>query len=349
MESLSVGYESVRDLVLERAIQLGTEKRLSPLFVRGEWGTGKSHFTKFVRAIAHELGVASALVDLNARGHALNYPQRFYPAIAETCRISGVSVGLKQIIASYLRTGAGLDSLKSFATSHTGEVAEAIRFLCWDHESDDAFPELSAGEHLAWNKLLGGDIAWASYAYKRPVALRRIADLASLFRVLGARGLVLIFDEVETIDQLWNIRSRLSAYSTLGEFAAMPNVWCVFTVTARFDAVIRADLDAGITSNAPLSGEAKRFLRSFDDGRFDSVSPPGIDGKGAMELAHRIERLYRRAHPSSSPSQQSLSPTVERWARDPRRNPRTLIRTVIDQLDRLHPLIVHPSAGNVAT
>jgi hypothetical protein len=33
-----------------------------------------------------------------------------------------------------------------------------------------------------------------------------------------------------------------------------------------------------------------------------------------------------------------LAAVVEAWSRDPRRNPRTLIRAVVDQLDRLRPV-----------
>jgi hypothetical protein len=196
---------------------------------------------------------------------------------------------------------------------------------------------LSTGEHPAWTTLSGGDLVWASYGYKRAQALRRLAEIAKLMRSLGYGGLVLILDEVETIDQLWNVRSRLGAYSTLGELASMDHVWCIFAVTARFDAIINRDLAAGIRAHPALSTNARQFLRSFEDGHVDTVSPPTIDTMGASELAHRILDLYRQAHTLRTVDAARLASVVDAWSRDPRRNPRTLIRAVIDQLDRFHP------------
>jgi hypothetical protein len=337
MESLSVGYSRLRDLVLERTVQLGTERRVRPLFMRGEWGTGKSHFARFVRALARDLDVASALVNVNARSHALNYPQRFFPSLAEGCEIGRGPVGLRQIITSYLTSDDGRASLERFAAANAGDIARALMWLCREYERQDDSLGLSTGEHPAWTTILGGDLAWAPYGYKRAQALRRLADVARLVRSLGGSGLVLILDEVETIDQLWNVRSRLGAYATLGELASMDHTWCIFAVTARFDAITSRDLGAGILAHPALSTEARGFLRSLNDGHVDAVSPPTIDRKGASELANRILELYRQAHALRIDAAR-LAGVVDAWCRDPRRNLRTLIRAVVDQLDRLRPV-----------
>ncbi len=342
MECLSVGYSSLRDLVLKRAVQLGSERRVHPLLMRGEWGTGKSHFARFVRALTRDLGVASALVNLNARSQALNYPQRFFPALAESCEIGRGPAGLRQIVTSYLMSDDGRALLEGFAAANPGDIARAVTWLCREYETEDDSLGLSTGEHPAWTTLLGGDLAWASYGYKRAQALRRLADVARLLRALGDGGLVLILDEVETIDQLWNVRSRLGAYATLGELASMDHVWCIFNITARFDAMTSRDLATGILANPTLSMEARRFLRSLDDGHVEAVSPPSVDRRGASELANRILNLYRQAHALRFADDAKLAPVVDAWSRDPRRNPRTLIRAVVDQLDRLRP-VTRPS------
>jgi hypothetical protein len=338
MESLSVGYSRLRDLVLERTVQLGSGRLVRPLLMRGEWGTGKSHFARFVRALARDLGVANALVNLNARSHALNYPQRFYATLVESCETGQGPVGLRQIITSYLISIEGRAALEGFAARHPGDIARAVTCLCLEYEREDDSLGLSTGEHPAWTTLLGGDLAWAPYGYKRTQALRRLADVAKLFRSLSGSGLVLILDEVETIDQMWNVRSRLGAYATLAELASMDHVWCIFAVTARFDATIDRDLAAGILGHPDLSAEARRFLGSLGDGHVDGASPPTVDRKGASELASRILELYRQAHAFRVADSWRLAPLVESWSRDPRRNPRTLIRAVVDQLDRLRPV-----------
>ncbi len=102
------------------------------------------------------------------------------------------------------------------------------------------------------------------------------------------------------------------------------------------------DLATGILANPTLSMEARRFLRSLDDGHVEAVSPPSVDRRGASELANRILNLYRQAHALRFADDAKLAPVVDAWSRDPRRNPRTLIRAVVDQLDRLRP-VTRPS------
>jgi hypothetical protein len=306
--------------------------------MRGEWGTGKSHFARFVRALTRDLGVASALVNLNARSHGLNYPQRFIPSLADSCEIGRAPAGLRQIVTSHLTSAHGRALLQRFAGSNPGDIARAVTWLCREYETDDDSLGLSTGEHPAWTTLLGGDLAWASYSYKRTQALRRLADVAKLLRGLGGSGLVLILDEVETIDQLWNVRSRLGAYATLGALATMDHVWCIFAVTARFDATTRRDLDAGILAHPSLSSEGSHFLRSLHDDHLDTASPPTVDRRSASQLANRIMELYRDAHALRTADGVNLVPIVDSWSRDPRRNARTLIRAVVDQLDRLRPV-----------
>jgi hypothetical protein len=338
MESLSVGYSRLRDLVLERAIQLESERRVQPLLMRGEWGTGKSHFARFVRALARDLGVVSALVNVNARSYALNYPQRFYPSLVGSCERGRGPTGLRQLVTPYLATAEGRNSLERFAVDHPGDIARAVTWLCREYESEDDSLGLSTGQHPAWTTILGGDIAWADYGYKRAAALRRLADVAKLLRGLIGSGLVLVLDEVETIDQLWNVRSRLAAYATLGELSSMDHVWCIFAVTARFDAITDRDLASGILGEPNLPTKARQFLRSLADGHMDAASPPGVDRRGASELASRILDLYRQAHSPRVADVERLAPVVEAWSRDPHRNPRTLIRALVDQLDRLRPV-----------
>jgi len=335
MEFLSVGYERMRDLILEKSVQLGEENRTVPLLVRGEWGTGKSHLAEYVRAMAADLGVATAIVDLNARGQALNYPQRFYPALIESCRLDRSVSGLQQIISQRLSTVDGRRALLEYASTCEGELAQSIEWLCREHGPEDG---LALSEHPAWTKLLGGDIAWAPYAYKRHRTLRRIGELVELLRALGGRGLILVLDEVETIDQLWNRRSRMTAYSTLGALCSMDHVWCVLAVTARFDAIVAADFAWSLISRSGHTSEAAWFLGALKRGEFQSVVPPTIDIEGAQDLAERLRRLYENAYGLSSSSVDTLAATIGAWSRDPRRNARTLIRAVVNELDLRRPL-----------
>lgn len=89
--------------------------------------------------------------------------------------------------------------------------------------------------------VLGADLA--SFDYKRTKTLERIAVLARLLRSIGGSGLVIVLDEAETIDQLWNRFSRTGAYETLGVFCGMEAAWTVFGVTERFHRRVNRDLE----------------------------------------------------------------------------------------------------------
>ena len=116
-------------------------------------------------------------------------------------------------------------------------------------------------DHPAWTRLTGEDLSFADYSYLRDKALQRLQELARLSRAMGCRGLVVLFDEVETVDQLWNIVSRMGAYRVLGTLCRMKYVWCVFAITDRFERAIDSDLDDGIL-NQPGAGVGSHAFSS---------------------------------------------------------------------------------------
>jgi P-loop Domain of unknown function (DUF2791) len=334
MEALSVGYEGIRDLVLDRIILLGERHRVEPLFVRGEWGTGKSHFISYVRTICRDLEIASSTVNLNARGHALNHLQRAYPLLAEAVELGRLPSGLQNILLTKLADREARPRLERFGRrAGSGELGQALASLCLHAESN----ELPVAEHFAWTTVLGGDLAWANYSYKRTKALARIGALGKLFHALGAGGLVLLLDEAETIDQLWNVLSRKGAYSVLGSLSRMDHVWCIFAVTARFDHTLRSDRRR-ILSDPNVSPDARWFLTRWYDGALDVFDPPKVDETAARSLARKVEDLYERAYVFRLQDRAGVSNCVKQWLGDPARNPRTLLRSLVDHLDRRRPL-----------
>ena len=100
---LSVGYNNAKSTMNLSLSALDLPGQLSPLFVRGEWGTGKTHFLSYVRSAASDLSIASASVDLNARDAALNYPQRFLRSIAESMRVLECD-GIKSILYRFVES-----------------------------------------------------------------------------------------------------------------------------------------------------------------------------------------------------------------------------------------------------
>jgi hypothetical protein len=330
LERLSVGYDSIRSTINAALGALKQRKQPEPLFVRGEWGTGKTHCLSVIRASAdHEL-IPNATVDLNGRSGALNYPQRFYGNLVETLRLQ-TRLGLRSVLLAVLQNEAKRSGLASFANSSAaGSLAAPLRSLIAKHESGEA---LMADEDRAWFSLTGGDIAWADYAYKRTEALSRIAVLARLCVAVGLGGLVVVFDEAETIEQLWDIRSRRGAYNVLGHLCRCQGLWAVFSITHRFERVIASDLAAGILNDGGIGSEGAWFLSAWSRRELPKVSPPSVDPTNAYDLAQRVSALYSSAYPKAPADKELVVRCVKEWTNNPTQNPRRLIRVLVHRLD----------------
>jgi hypothetical protein len=335
LASLSVGYDEPKADITRTLTGMRNGHSPLPLFVRGEWGTGKTHFLTFLRSAAHHAGVPSAKVDLNARISALNYPQRLYPVIAEQLKLHK-RLGLHEVLRALLNDVSKRTRLISFANSRPASpVKRSLRLILGRFE-DGACVELL--DDPAWFVLTGGDLAWADYAYKRNDALERLASLAQMLKAVSLGGLVIVFDEAETVDQLWNIRSRLGAYSVLGQLCRIPGVWCVFGITARFDRTLAADLDRIRSEGMSVGADADWFLRGWARGEFRTLLPPTVDHTNVTQLARAIERLYRVAYPSVTVDDKLIRRCVQEWIQNPSQNPRRLIRRLVHCLDIMRPI-----------
>jgi hypothetical protein len=336
---LSVGYEQMKLVVEWSLAVLGRGETPIPLFVRGEWGTGKTHFLSYVRATAAAAWYASSRIDLNARGTALSHPQRWLPHVADDVQ-AGDRMGIQELLLPLVQTAEQRRRMIDFSERNPGEVGWAVWTLCHEFESSGG---LGVANHGGWGTLRGADLSWSDHPSKREKALSRTAAVASLCNAMGLKGLVLILDEAETIDQLWNVRSRLAAYAVLGRLFQMRSLWCVLGSTPRFDRTIRSDLSNGILSSAVITMEATRFLLGWDRGEYQVIEPPVIGRQGATDLAQMVASLYHLAYRHVSPNAAALCERcVEDWIRNPVRNPRRLVRLVIHRLDVMRALQFDP-------
>jgi P-loop Domain of unknown function (DUF2791) len=331
IERLSVGYQHIHTVVDQSLAALAQGKRPAAIFVRGEWGTGKTHLLSYIRATSLARGLASSKVDLNARSAPLNHPQRFYTQIMANIG-AGNGRGLRQLMGSILNDPTKRNRVLEFAES--GQAADLrwpLSYMCGLSANDET---LDFGDEPAWKALLGADLGWADYTYKRDKAVARVGAVSRMLRLLGMGGLVLLFDEAETIDQLWNVRSRLSAYAVLGDLCHMDAVCCVFGITERFAATVRDDLNRGMLNYTSAPVNAQWFLRAWRDERFCVIEPPAIEISDAAKLADALLDLYRNAYPDHRIDRRALAPCIVEWARNPVRNPRRLIRMVVNKLDQ---------------
>ena len=334
LEKLSVGYESVTVVIDESLNALSAKGRCTPLFVRGEWGTGKSHMLEFVRTAAARRRIAHVRVDLNARASPLNYPQRFYPWIAESVALCAER-GIRAIVEGAFVDESRRKALLQFAwAAESGVLGAALKSIIL------ASRELHSDvlvDGPGWDVVSGVDLA--PFDWKRPKALERTAMLARLLRTLGGAGLVIVLDEVETVDQLWNRLSRLGAYQTLGALCRSDATWAVFGVTDRFDRRVQFDLDNRLLIYSQFD-EASQFLRTWGAGGYRVVAPPAVTDAHAEQLVDCILVAYRSAYSDAAIDRAEASEVLSAWKRNPSRNPRRLIRALIDTLDARRPLAI---------
>jgi len=330
LERLSVAYEQIKKVVDQSLERVLAQKQIGPVFVEGEWGVGKTHLLSYVQASARTLGVPCALINLDASSSALNYPQRFYATIAERLSLEEHH-GLKAIVTHIVCDQRTRPLVYAFSKSpESGDLSYALSVLCHSALSGE---EAVAEEQNSWNILLGLDLNWSTYGYKRRDALARISALARMFGATGLGGLVVLFDEAETVDQLWNIRSRLTAYTTIGSMCQSAGLWAIFGITERFNQTLAEDIRRLAQERFFVEQNAHWFLTRWQKTSFDIVTPPSIDRALARMVAERVAKLYRDAYQVDL-NEVHFDQVVAEWASNPIRNPRRLIRSIVERMDR---------------
>ncbi|MGC2745583.1 MAG: BREX system ATP-binding domain-containing protein [Candidatus Angelobacter sp.] len=321
---LSVGIDPlIREM--ERQLRLLRFRTAEGFFVDGEWGTGKSHILAVLRQMAATKGFATAYINLNGNNAALNHPQRFFHLVSNRVRVNGSS-GLSRMISNMTQDRSHKPKLFEWALTHrhTSELAMAIHSLI---DSPDGDAQLAA---LA--TITGADLYWADYGYKREKALRRIEDMGGCLAAIGAGGLIVELDELETVDQLWNSRSRLGAYSVLGRLMLMKNVLPVFATTVRFQRVVEFDIQEGAIERCNASGQ--EFLRGWKKRQYPILRSIEFGPEMARALVSRVIEVYQQAYPGlqDCPNPSAL---VDQWIASPARTIRKLIRRVVHSCDVL--------------
>lgn len=316
---LTVGIRAVTKS-LDREIESLTQKRQQPCVVSAEWGMGKSNLLSYLREYCIRQNIAVCYINLNGSAAAANHPQRFYHRIVADLRLPDTQRrGLANLLGSSLQTPEGQDAISRWgkANAHRSELA-------------DAFVDFLNG-HRQWavQRILGADLSWANYGYKKEKAIRRIGDLGDFLRSLGYAGLMIQYDELETVGQLWSVTSRQSAYRILNSLTGLKSIWSVCATTDRLAQQLYVDEKSGKLRDL----EALHFVSRYK--RLPLLNPPIIDARLGAELLRRIEIPYRRVY--EIPTNVNLDHVLDRWLQMPFRNPRRLIRLAIDYLDQHRP------------
>jgi len=291
--------------------------------VRGEYGSGKSFTVRWLAERARTQGFATAEVQISEGETPLHHLETVYRRLCERLTTADAPTGaLRTIVDSWffalhddVLAAGGVDPTDPAAVlAATAELAEqrlgplaarapalAAVLRGYRHALSEGDTARAEGL-LAW---LGGQPHVAA-AVKRSAGIRGdldhdgalafLAGLLTILRGAGYAGLVLVLDEVETLqrvrsdarDRALNALRQLIDEVDQGRF---PGLYLVITGTPAF-----FDGPQGAQRLPPL---AQRLHTDFTtDARFDNpravqLRLPGFDIAGLEEVGRRVRDLYR--------------------------------------------------------
>ncbi|MEV7571531.1 BREX system ATP-binding protein BrxD [Pseudarthrobacter sp. NPDC089323] len=295
--------------------------------VRGEYGSGKTFFTRYLSERALRRGFAAAEVQISETETPLHRLETVYRRITESLRTSSVPPSaFRSVLDSWLFTleddalaaDGGLEASRLDASvaellerrladvsAKTPAFAQALRGYRAATQTDDA---VSADGLAAW---LGGQ-PHVGAAAKRSSGLRGDLDhfgamgflqgLLVILRDAGHPGLFVVLDEVETLqrmrgdvrDKALNAMRQLMDEVDSGRF---PGLYLIMTGTPAF-----YDGPSGVPRLPPL---AQRLATDFTtEARFDNpravqVRLTGFDAESLVSLGSRVRNLYAGGSESS--------------------------------------------------
>lgn len=290
----------------------------------GDYGTGKTHLLETAQNLALEQGYAAARVTLDPREHALSNPQRLYREIVNSARYGDQ---LRPAIDWLFETLAS----KGDPTYTWSNGSNASRFfspylLALREERHDQIPILRdyvAGQSLDNSTLKDAATAvgWkgppplvmSDYRTYGRMYIHLIGQLSRWFADAGARGLVVLFDEVERVEALRYV-DQFYALEVLKHYAAV-------TMHPRDLAFDPEDLYKGghavhkslplrvdaaqpliaVFALTPLEEIQERFHEVTTTSAYDIELGP-LDESLLPQLVSRIAEIYSIAYPSYSMS-----------------------------------------------
>jgi len=290
--------------------------------VRGEYGSGKTFFARWLGERAKRRGIAVAEVQISETETPLHRLERVYRRVCEQLQTAEFPPSaLRAVLDAWmytleediLTTGAareddvaGLDAavgdLMEKRLAEVSRHAPAFATALRGYRAATSAGDTASAEGLAaW---IGGQPHVAS-AVRRAAGVRGELDhfgafgfLQGLLAVLhdsGHPGLLLVLDEVETLqrvrsdvrDKALNALRQLIDEVDSGRF---PRLYLLMTGTPAF-----FEGTQGVQRLAPL---AQRLATDFTtDARFDNpravqVRLPGFDLTGLCELGGKVRSLY---------------------------------------------------------
>jgi hypothetical protein len=296
--------------------------------IRGEYGSGKTFFARWLTETAKQRGFATAEVQISETETPLHRLETIYRRITENLATEAIAPsGFRDIIDGWLHVleedaiAAGADpSAREELARRTDVLLEGR--LAAVSRTAPAFAAALRGYHSSLlqgnTEVADGLVAWLGGQPHVAAGVRRVAGIRGDLDHFGAfgflqgllavlrdsdyRGLVVVLDEVETLQRVRSdVREKsLNALRQLideidaGRF---PGLYVLITGTPAF-----FDGTQGIQRLPPL---AARINADFDkDPRWDNPRAPqvrllGFQRESLCELGERVRDIYMSASPAA--------------------------------------------------
>ncbi len=294
-------------------------------WIRGEYGTGKTFAARYLCAKARERGFATAEVQISINDTPLHHLETVYRRLIERLETAADGPNAFQaIVEGWLyRLGDEVTRLKGISEDDPG-FADATEQRLEDKLADlsrrnPAFAQVLRAYHRANHEgdfaNAQGLLAWLAGQPHTDRSVLRVAGvkgkvdgqasltflsgLLQLLRQSGYEGLVVVLDEVETIQRM-NSQTREKSLNALRQLTdtlakdELPGLYLVVTGTRDFFEGYK-----GLKALAPLY---QRVQVKFDeDPRFDNLLAPQVrllpfTEERLLTVGRRVRDIYPAKH-----------------------------------------------------
>ncbi|GAA3754341.1 BREX system ATP-binding protein BrxD [Microbacterium kribbense] len=295
--------------------------------VRGEYGAGKTFFARWLTETAKQNGFATAEVQISETETPLHKLETIYRRVTENLATEATPPSaFREVIDEWLRVleedavAAGASDLDSAVLAERTQALLEQRLSAVSRTAP-AFAAALRAYHAATIRgdveTADGLIAWlggqphVAAGVRRAAGIRGDLDhfgafgfmqgLLAVLRDTDYRGLVLVLDEVETLQRVRSdVREKsLNALRQLldeVDAGRFPGLYVLITGTPAF-----FDGTQGVQRLAPLA--ARLSVDFSEDPRWDNPRAPqirllGFDRAGLIQLGQRVRDIYATGSPA---------------------------------------------------
>jgi len=326
LDHFATGLDGLVAAVNEDLDFVGSGKGLSK-WIRGEYGTGKTFAARYLCSKARGRKFASSEVQISINDTPLHHLETVYRRLIERLETAADGPNAFQaIVEGWLyQVGDEVTRLRGISEDDPG-FADATEQRLEDKLADlskrnPAFAQVLRAYHRATHE---GDFATAqgllAWLAGQPhtdrsvlkvagtkgkvdgqASLTFLAGLLQLLRQSGYAGLVVVLDEVETVQRM-NAQTREKSLNALRQMMDMlakeelPGLYLVITGTRDFFEGYK-----GLKALAPLYQRV--HVNFSDDSRFDNLKAPQVrlmpfNSERLLTVGTRIRGLYPAKNPA---------------------------------------------------